>query len=307
VIDTILIGRSPAIEGIRRSILSLADTPVSILIVGETGTGKELVAHYLHAHSSKRTGNFVALNCGGLPESLFESEVFGHEPGAFTGAIKRRIGRIEHAQKGTLFLDEIESMPCDQQVKLLRVLQEHKFERLGSNTPISVDCRVVAAAKQDLGELSRQNRFRDDLYYRLNVVPLELPPLRDRREDIPLLFEHFVVQASVRFERVAPIISNAQLEELLAYDWPGNVRELQNVASRFVLGVSCPTLISRQPSKATVSLSAQMRQFERCLIEHELRKQNGCVATASQTLGLPKTTLYEKIRKHHLAAEHLET
>jgi DNA-binding NtrC family response regulator len=156
VIDTMLIGRSPAIEGIRRLILELADTPATILIVGETGTGKELVARCLHVGGSSRTGNFVALNCGGVPESLFESEIFGHEPGAFTGASKRRIGKIEHAHKGTLFLDEIDSMPCALQVKLLRVLQEQEIERLGSNTPIAVDCRVVAAAKDDLGELSRQ-------------------------------------------------------------------------------------------------------------------------------------------------------
>ena len=306
VIDTMLIGRSRAIEGIRRLILELADTPATILIVGETGTGKEMVARCLHAGRSSRTGNFVALNCGGMPESLFESEIFGHEPGAFTGANKRRIGKIEHAHKGTLFLDEIDSMPCALQVKLLRVLQEQEIERLGSNTPIAVDCRVVAATKADLGELSRQNRFREDLYYRLNVVPVELPPLRDRREDIPLLFEHFVLQAALRLGRDAPIISSAQMRELLTHNWPGNVRELHNMAIRFVLGLAGQTLVLGRSLQTSACLSAQMRQFERSLIELELRKQNGCVAAASQALGLPKATLYDKIRKHQLASEDSE-
>jgi two-component system, NtrC family, C4-dicarboxylate transport response regulator DctD len=164
----------------------------------------------------------------------------------------------------------------------------------------------VTATKDDLGDLSRQNRFREDLYYRLNVVPVELPPLRDRREDIPLLFEHFVLQAALRFGRDPPIISSAQLRALLAHNWPGNVRELQNVASRFVLGLSDPTLVMRRSSETSASLSAQMRQFERGLIQHELRKQNGSVAAASQALGLPRTTLYDKIRKHQLASEDLE-
>jgi two-component system C4-dicarboxylate transport response regulator DctD len=205
-----------------------------------------------------------------------------------------------------LFLDEIDSMPCALQVKLLRVLQEQEIERLGSNTPIAVDCRVVAAAKDDLGELSRQNRFRGDLYYRLNVVPVELPPLRDRREDIPLLFEHFVLQAALRFGRDAPIISSAQMRELLTHNWPGNVRELHNMAIRCVLGLAGQTLVLRRSSEASAPLSNQMRQFERCLIELELRKQNGCVAAASQALGLPKATLYDKIRKHQLASEDSE-
>jgi two-component system, NtrC family, C4-dicarboxylate transport response regulator DctD len=300
-IEARLIGRSQGIEEIRRLILDLAETSASVLITGETGTGKELVARCLHEYGSECAGHFVALNCGGLPESLFESEIFGHEAGTFTGAIKRRIGKIEHAQKGTLFLDEIESMPCALQVKLLRVLQEQKIERLGSNNPIAVDCRVIAATKNDLVELSRQGHFRRDLYYRLDVARINIPPLRDRREDIPLLFEHFVLQAALRYQREAPIVSSAQVSELLAYDWPGNIRELHNVANRFVLGLNVGQLVGlRRCAEIPSSLSDQVSRFERCLIEHELRKQNGCVAAASEALGIPKKTLYDKIQRHQM-------
>jgi len=306
-IETTLIGRSPAIREIRRLILDLADTSASVLIIGETGTGKELVARCFHEHSRNWTGHFVALNCGGLPESLFESEMFGYEPGAFTGATKRRTGRIEYAEKGTLFLDEIESMPFSLQVKLLRVLQEQKVEHLGSNASIAVNCRIIAAAKDDLAELSKQNRFRADLYYRLNVIPIELPPLRERREDIPLLFEHFVLQAAMRYERKAPIMSGAHVQELMAHDWPGNVRELCNVASRFVLGLTNGQIMRSGRSPETfASLADQITQFERYLIEIELRKSGGCVAAASQALAVPRTTLYEKIRKHQIALEDVE-
>ena len=177
------------------------------------------------------------MNCGGLPELLVESELFGHEVGAFTGATRQRIGKIEYANGGTLFLDEIESMPLSVQVKLLRALQDRSIERVGSNKPISVDCRVVAASKTNLLELSEKKLFRADLYYRLGVAFIELPPLRERREDIPLLFEHFTLDAARRFERDAPILDEQTLSVLLAYSWPGNVRELRNVADRFVLGV----------------------------------------------------------------------
>ena len=190
-IDARMLGNSPVIERVRRLIVDLASSAADVLIQGETGTGKELAARCLHEASPRRSGNFVAINCGGLPETLFESEIFGHEAGAFTGAGKRRIGKIEHASGGTLFLDEIESMPMAMQIKLLRVLQERTLERLGSNTPIAVDCRVVAATKADLRVLVDQGLFRADLYYRVNVATLPLPPLRERREDTPLLFEYF--------------------------------------------------------------------------------------------------------------------
>ncbi len=232
-----IIGRSPAMQNLRELIANVADTSANVLIEGETGTGKELVARCLHDFSRRHAHQFVALNCGGLPENLFESEIFGHEANAFTGAGKRRIGKIEHAHEGTLFLDEVESMPINLQIKLLRVLQERTLERLGSNQSVAVDCRVIAATKSDLDELSRASQFRSDLYYRLNVVTLELPPLRERREDILQLFEHFLQQSSLRFDRTAPELDNQTLSSLMSHDWPGNVRELRNVAERFALGL----------------------------------------------------------------------
>ncbi|WP_132544267.1 sigma-54-dependent transcriptional regulator [Plasticicumulans lactativorans] len=303
-IEADILGRSPAIEQLRRMILDVADTSADVLIYGETGTGKELVARCLHEHSNRRQNKFVALNCGGLPETLFDSEIFGHETGSFTGAMRSRVGKIEYAHRGTLFLDEIESMPLSMQVKLLRVLQERRVERLGSNEPIAVDCRFVAASKEDLARLSAEGRFRKDLYYRLNVVVIELPPLRERREDIPLLFEHFVLQAASRYERPAPIVSSSQLGALMAYAWPGNVRELRNVADRFVLkllGDKFPLL--QPPGLTSATLAEQVERFERSLIQEHLRQHQGQVAAASEALGLAKNTLYDKLRKFHLSPE----
>ncbi len=210
-IERILLGQSSAIEQVRRTILALAVTDADVLIFGETGVGKELVAQCLHQFSARRNGPFIAVNSGGVPETLFESEVFGHERGAFTGARNRRIGKMEHAQGGTLFLDEIDNMPMPLQVKLLRALQERTIERLGSNESIAIDCRVVAATKDDLGALSREGNFRADLYYRLDVAEIVLPPLRERREDIPMLFEQFVLDAALRYDRPAPMVSRSQI------------------------------------------------------------------------------------------------
>ncbi|MGY8526172.1 sigma-54-dependent transcriptional regulator [Paracidovorax citrulli] len=294
-----LIGNSPAIERLRRMIADLADTSANVLIHGETGTGKELVARCLHDASARHPRNFVAINCGGLPEQLFESEVFGHEAGSFTGATRRRIGKVEHAQGGTLFLDEIESMPMAMQIKLLRVLQERTLERLGSNTPVAVDARVVAATKADLKALAESGQFRADLYYRLNVVALELPPLRERREDVPLLFEHFVAQAALRFEREARPASAAELARLVAWGWPGNVRELRNVAERHVLGLGCdPEQGTTEP--ALLPLASAVEQFERALIADALRRHAGNLTRASEALAIAKTTLFDKVRKYGL-------
>jgi two-component system, NtrC family, C4-dicarboxylate transport response regulator DctD len=303
-IEATLLGRSLLIEQVRRTILDLADTSANVVVNGETGTGKELVARSLHEHSTRRAAPFVAINCGGLPEQLFESEIFGHELGAFTGANRRRVGKIEWANGGTLFLDEVESLPLPLQVKLLRVLQERKVERLGSNELIPVDCRVIAASQEDLGELVKQQRFRSDLYYRLNVAVIELPPLRERREDIPMLFERFVLDAATRYGREAPIVSAAQLSELMAYSWPGNVRELHNVADRFVLGLleaRFKLLKGSQPQART--LPDQVAQFERALIEEVLRRHRGNASAASETLGLPKKTFYDKLHRLNLVAE----
>lgn len=303
-IEATLLGNSVAIKEIRRLILDVADTPADVLVYGDTGTGKEMVARCLHEKSHRRKHNFVAVNCGAIPESIFESEVFGHETGAFTGAAKRQIGKVEFADHGTLFLDEIESLPLSLQVKLLRVLQERYVERLGSNDHVSVDVRIIAAAKLDLKELSDQQKFRHDLYYRLNLIVLHLPSLKERREDIPLLFEHFLLQAAIRYNRNAPLVSRSQMHELMAYSWPGNVRELRNIADRFVLGINGGEngILSSRPLIHS-PLAEQINCFERALIEQELAHHAGNVNEACASLGLPKQTLYHKMQKYNLIAE----
>jgi len=294
-----IIGRSPAMAQLRELIGNVADTSANVLIEGETGTGKELVARCLHDFSRRQPQPFVAINCGGMPEQLFESEIFGHEANAFTGAGKRRIGKIEHAHKGTLFLDEVESMPVALQIKLLRVLQERTLERLGSNQSIDVDCRLIAATKSDLDQLSRRNEFRSDLYYRLNVVTLELPPLRERREDIHELFQHFLQLAALRFDRDAPALDNPTLARLMAHDWPGNVRELRNVAERFALGLPAfkPTSVD---SPQTLAFTEAVEAFERNLLSEALSRSGGNLSQASQELGMAKTTLFDKVKKYGL-------
>ena len=294
-----IIGRSPAMQQLRELITNVADTNANVLIEGETGTGKELIARCLHDFSRRQHKQFVALNCGGLPESLFESEIFGHEAHAFTGAGKRRIGKIEHADGGSLFLDEIESMPINLQIKLLRVLQEHSLERLGSNQPIAVDCRVIAATKADLAELGKRGEFRSDLYYRLNVVTLELPPLRERREDIALLFEHFLQLAALRFDRAVPELDRHTLAALMAHDWPGNVRELRNVAERFALGL--PVFKKSGLTDSTgPCFNEAVEAFERNLLAGALERHAGNLSQAAQALGLAKTTLFDKVKKYGL-------
>ena len=295
-----IIGRSPAMQQLRELIANVADTSANVLIEGETGTGKELVARCLHDFSRRQPRQFVALNCGGLPENLFESEIFGHEANAFTGAGKRRIGKIEHADGGTLFLDEVESMPLNLQIKLLRVLQERSLERLGSNQSIDVDCRVIAATKSDLDQLSKVSQFRSDLYYRLNVVTLELPPLRERREDILQLFEYFLQQSSLRFDRTAPELDNQTLSNLMSHDWPGNVRELRNVAERFALGLPA---FKKSGSNVAQGLgfSEAVEAFERNLLSDALQRSGGNLTQASQELGMAKTTLFDKVKKYGLA------
>jgi len=297
-IEASLLGRSPQIQEVRRLVSTLAATNVDVTIYGETGTGKDVVARCLHNHSGRRNGNFVPVNCGGLPESLVESELFGHEIGAFTGATRQRIGKIEYANGGTLFLDEIESMPPSVQVKLLRSLQDRSIERVGSNKPISVDFRVVAASKSNLLELSEKRLFRADLYYRIGVAFIELPALRERREDIPLLFEHFTLEAARRFERDAPILDERTMSALLAYSWPGNVRELRNVADRFVLGVLDGKMINKSGlGSSDVSLPRQIENIERSIIEDALRRKQGDVQATAALLGVPKQTLYDKIKR----------
>jgi len=292
-----LLGDSAAMRDIRRLIGDLADTDVDVLVEGETGTGKEKVARGLHEAGHRRNNHFVAINCAALPETVFESEMFGVEPGAYTGATRSRAGKIEHAQGGTLFLDEIEGMPLALQAKLLRVLQERVVERLGSNRLVPVDCRVVAATKVDLKAEADAGRFRADLYYRLNVVTLRLPPLRERREDIPALFRAFCLQAAERYRKPVPELPAAMADWLLAADWPGNVRELQHAADRFVLGVWRPA-----GEDAPHTLPQRMAAFEQLLIESALQTHKGDVAQAATALGVPRKTLYDKLTKLGLDA-----
>ena len=296
-----LIGRSPQMVAVRQLVARVASARADVLIRGETGTGKELVAQALHDLSGRK-GPLVALNCGGLPDNLLDSELFGHEAGAFTGAAKRRIGKIEHAHHGTLFLDELESMPMGVQIKLLRVLQDRVVERLGSNAQVAVDCRVVAATKDDLLQKAQEGSFRSDLYYRLNVVTIDLPPLRERREDIPLLLEHFLLLAASRYGLPQPVVSAAQLRALMAHHWPGNVRELRNVADCLVLGVPSEVLGDGEvPAAATMlSLAETVEDFERSLIREALGRHGGSITRAAQALRVPKTTLADKVRKYGL-------
>ena len=274
------------------------------LIQGETGSGKELVARALHECSPLRDGPFVAINCGAIPESMFESELFGHEKGAFTGAQALRIGKVEHASGGTLFLDEVETMPMALQVKLLRVLQFRQLERLGSNKLIDVPVRVVAATKLDLKAACDMGRFRSDLYFRFNVVTLAIPPLRERREDIPQLFEHHVLLGAARYKREAPIVTDQLMRDLVSFDWPGNVRELGNVADRFVLGLLGGGFNSDAANEsADRSLKNVVGDFERGLIIETLRRHHGDVLAVSESLGIPKKTLYDKMRRYALSGE----
>ena len=304
-----LIGRAPSMQRLRAAIAQVADTNADILIQGETGTGKEMVARMLHEQSRRRSRNFVAVNCGAVPEGMIESELFGHEAGAFTSAAEKRIGKFEHADGGTLFLDEIETMPVAAQVRLLRVLQERAVERLGSNTLIPLDLRVVAATKVDLRKAAAEGGFREDLYYRLNVVTIDIPPLRQRREDIPLLFHHFLLTARARYGREVPAPPAEQMSALLAYDWPGNVRELRNAAERCVLlGGDCPLDLQQllkveadaDGGDVRSTLPYMVECFERSLIEQALTTNRGSIKDSMLALGIPRKTLYDKMQKYGL-------
>lgn len=301
-----VIGNAPAVSQLRRLVRSVMDAPADILLMGETGTGKDLLARYMHEHSRRREHNFVAINCGAVPENLIESELFGHEKGAFTDAGARRIGKFEHANGGTLFLDEIESMPMSLQVKLLRVLEERVIERLGSNELIPIDIRVIAASKANLRERAMAGEFREDLYYRLNVVQIDIPPLRERREDIPMLFTHFALIASAQYGREdVPPLSAERLHSLISHDWPGNVRELRNLAERYVLlGEACTFGFDNRPitdsSDQWMSLPEQVARFEKLLIHTELGRHGGSITDTLASLAVPRKTLYDKMKKYGL-------
>ena len=305
-----IIGRSRALRSVLREIRMVAPTDSTVLIYGETGTGKELIAHAIHELSPRRSNAFVKLNCAAIPSGLLESELFGHERGAFTGAIGQRLGRFEVANHGTAFLDEIGEIPLELQPKLLRVLQEREFERLGSMRTLRTDARLIAATNSNLAAMVEEQRFRSDLFYRLNVFPVRVPPLRERREDIPLLVRHFARQFATRMKRHHESISPETMRALCEYDWPGNIRELQNLIERAV--ILCPGPVLRVPARdlhhraITVphsGHSGQHQTLEEAERAHILRnlKEVGWVVGglngAAARLGLNRSTLQFRMKK----------
>ncbi|MDO7634437.1 MAG: sigma-54 dependent transcriptional regulator [Porticoccaceae bacterium] len=300
-VEAFIMGESAAIKNIRQQVLALAQANVDTIIYGDTGSGKDVVARALHQFSQRHEKRFIAINCGGVSESLIESELFGHEAGSFTGAIKRHIGKIEAADGGTLFLDEIETMPLPVQIKLLRVLQDRVVERVGSTKPIPVKLTVIAASKDDLAQLGQGGHFRKDLFYRLNVASITIPPLKDRQEDVLPLFHHYARKASVQFSRPQPALSQAEVAHLLQHDWPGNVRELKNAADRFVLGISETKLAAMVTEEGSSgSYDQRMELYERQVLEEGLIAAQGQLHEAAELLNLTRKTLYRKLKKHQL-------
>jgi formate hydrogenlyase transcriptional activator len=300
-----VIGNSPALESVLEQVERVAPTDSTVLIHGETGTGKELIARAIHNISSRFGRPFVKLNCAAIPLDLLESELFGHEKGAFTGAIAQKIGRFELADKGTLFLDEIGDIPQALQPKLLRVLQEQEFERLGSGRTHQVDVRLVAATNRDLTDMVKRREFRSDLYYRLNVFPIVLPPLRERREDIPALISHFVEKFSRRMGKEIEHIPEETLSALSCYPWPGNIRELQNLIERAVILANDGVLPNPLPAAAvqnviSAPVTTTLRDSERTLILRTLETVHWVIGGpkgAATKLGLKRTTLIHKMKK----------
>jgi formate hydrogenlyase transcriptional activator len=300
-----IVGTSSALGRVLTAVRTVAPTDSTVLLLGETGTGKELIAHAIHDLSPRRDRTFVRMSVAALPPGLLESELFGHEKGAFTGATTSRTGRLELAHRGTLFLDEVGDIPMEVQPKLLRVLQEREFERLGSTRTQRVDVRIVAATNRDLAQMVEAGSFRSDLYYRLNVFPVGIPPLRERVADIPALAEHFARQCAKRLGRPVPSISDGVMDALKGWTWPGNIRELQNVIERAVIVSTGPNLVlplhDVQPRHAgATSKSMTLEDAEREAILRALRESNGVVAGpagAAARLGLPRTTLHSKMRR----------
>jgi two-component system C4-dicarboxylate transport response regulator DctD len=294
-----LLGHSAVMKDIRQSVLQLAQLDVDLIINGATGTGKEVVARCLHDFSNRVKRPFVALNCGALAESMIESELFGHEAGAFTGAQKRRVGKLEYANGGTIFLDEVESMPPHLQVRLLRVVQERCLERLGGNELIHLDVRIIAASKVDLRQAADCGDFREDLYYRLNVTSIDLPTMAQRKEDIGLLFGHFAGLAAQKYNQPAPTIGAEQLRYLQARNWHGNVREISNEAERWALGLNLHP--SGYAAKALEGgLDEQMDEFEKGVIEMALLQNQGHLERTATALNIPRKKLYLRMRKHQI-------
>jgi formate hydrogenlyase transcriptional activator len=297
-----IIGCSAAIRDVLRQVNLVAPTDATVLIQGETGTGKEAIAGAIHGLSRRSSSPLVKLNCAAIPSGLLESELFGHERGAFTGAVSQRIGRFELADKGTLFLDEIGDIPVELQPKLLRVLQEHEFERLGSNRTVRTNVRIVAATNRNLAGMVAEGKFRADLFYRLGIFPIPLPPLRERREDVPLLIRHFMSEYAQRMDKRIDTIPQSAMDAMQRYSWPGNIRELQNFIARAViltcgLALDAPLLELRRVDNKTASESTTLEDVERSHILRILEKTKGRLAPAAELLGVPRTTLFYKVRR----------
>jgi two-component system response regulator AtoC len=312
-----IVGNSPPMQEVYKTVGKVAKADATVLITGESGTGKELVAEALHLNSNRRSGPIVKVSCAALPETLLEAELFGHEKGSFTGAMTMRKGRFELADKGTVFLDEIAEMSLATQTKLLRVLQERKIERVGSSLPIKVDIRVICATNKDLQKLVEQNKFRDDLFYRLNVINIHMPPLRERKEDIPALVEHFLAKHRYSATAQPAAISEEALKRLTEYDWPGNVRELENVVERAVVLSRGQIITSRElpfgehtdgeREDENEDVSAErsffkksVSQFEKDLIMKALKDAGGNRSKAAEMLGIYRRLLYAKIKEYGL-------
>ncbi len=301
-----LIGESARFRAVLDSVKLVGPAGCAVLIQGETGTGKELIAQAIHDQSQRANGPFIKLNCAAIPAGLLESELFGHERGAFTGALTQRIGRLQLANRGTLFLDEVGDLPLELQPKLLRALQEQEFERLGSSQTIRVDVRIVAATNQNLAQMVNERKFRADLYYRLNVFPMMLPALRDRTDDIPALARHFVRLFAARIHKQIDGIPEHVMDVLRQHDWPGNIRELQNFIERAVVMTDGPLLhpqlteLTRLAPVATQTPERTLAELERVYITETLQKVNWVVggrSGAAAKLGLPRTTLIARMRK----------
>ena len=310
-----IIGRSPAMENLLETVAQVAPSEATVLISGESGTGKELIAGAIHYNGSRKDGPFVKINCAAITETLLESELFGHEKGAFTGADRRKEGRFFQAHRGSLFLDEVSEMSLTMQVKLLRVLQEREFTRVGGEKNIQVDVRVIAATNKDLPELISKDKFREDLYYRLNVVGLEIPTLRERREDIPLLAQHFLQTFSVKNHKDIKGFTPQAMDHLIRYDWPGNVRELMNAVERAVVlsradwlsEKDFPLIVGSEPTKingaadmppVTVDGTTPLEEVEKVTILKTMEAAGGNKSEAARRLGITRKTLHKKLKAY---------